>query len=76
MINNRIINLVEVHLDDNISEYMAGLVRIRSVEVFGRDGEPIETGLTLVNQEYLSEKELITSVAGQFGVSEDIVEIA
>lgn len=67
---------VRVCLDDNVPEYMAGIIRCSSVISEDENGDEIEDHQELVdNTEYHSAKDLIEDVSRRLKVSPDIVEI-
>lgn len=80
------ISRVEIFLDDNVPEYMEGIIRIGSVNYeFDRsneneeDEEDYEDELELPdlvdNTEFHSENELVKYVAKRLNIDTDIVEI-
>jgi hypothetical protein len=70
------IAFVQVHLDDNVPEYMAGVIRCGSVISEDEDGNKLKDHQELIdNTEFHSEQELIEYVAKQLGVSPDAVGI-
>lgn len=67
---------VKVYLDDNVPEYMEGIIRCGSVISEDENGDEIKDHQELIdNTEYHSAKELIEDVANKLGISPDIVEI-
>lgn len=69
-----------IHLDDDMPEYMDGMIRIGSVSFFDEDGEEIEnTSLSnqFVNIESHEDnpEKLIKYVAKTLGIDESNVEI-
>jgi hypothetical protein len=77
---------VQIYLDDNIPEYMDGLLRIRSVLYIDDNGDEIEENVyeefeitvrpnDLVNLEYHTGQELEKDVAERVGIDSDLVEI-
>jgi len=67
---------VKIYLDDNVPEYMGGIIRCGSVISENENGDEIKDHQELIdNTEYHSTKELIEDVADKLGVSPDIVEI-
>lgn len=67
---------VEVVLDDNVPEYMAGIVRCGSVYSYDKDDELIMDHQDIIdNTEYHSIDELIDDVSKRLGVKADIIEI-
>jgi hypothetical protein len=78
--NNRkghsMINNVEIYLDDNVPEYMEGLIRCGSVISKDENDNIIKDHQDLIdNTEYHSAEEMIKDVAERLNVSPDIVEI-
>ncbi len=70
------ITFVRITLDDNVPEYMDGIIRCGSVISEDQNGNTIKNHQELIdNTEFHSESELIASVAQRLGVSESIVEI-
>ena len=67
---------VRVALDDDIPEYMSGIIRCGSVISEDENGGIIQDHQNLIdNTEFRSEQELIASVAIRLKVSESVVEI-
>lgn len=67
---------VSVHLDEDVPEYMNGVVRCGSVVSQDADGNDLQDHQELIdNAEFRSESELVRYVATKLGVSEDIVEV-
>lgn len=65
---------VKVHLDDNVPEYMNGIIRCGSVVSEDEDGNELKDHQELIdNTEFHSEKELVDHVAKKLGVSADAV---
>ncbi|MBY6205531.1 hypothetical protein [Halomonas denitrificans] len=70
------INYVSVHLDDDVPEYMRGIIRCGSVVSQDEDGNELKDHQELIdNTEFRSEDELISYVASKLGVSKDMVGI-
>lgn len=85
------ISRVEISLDDNVPEYMEGIIRIGSVryeyedidntdqdekeEEEDDDDEFVEIDL-VDNKEFYSEGELIDYVANKLNISSDCIEIS
>lgn len=70
------IAFVRVTLDDDVPEYMDGIIRCGSVISEDENGEVINDHQELIdNAEFHSEAELIASVAKRLGVTESIVEV-
>ena len=70
------ITCVCITLDDNVPEYMDGIIRCGSVITKDENGNTIDDHQELIdNAEFHSESELIASVAQRLGVSESIVKI-
>jgi hypothetical protein len=67
---------VSVQLDDDVPEYMNGIIRCSSVVSQDEDGNDLHDHQELIdNTEFHSEDELVSYVAGKLGVSEGIVGI-
>ena len=67
---------VRVYLDDDVPEYMQGIIRCGSVFSDDEDGNELKDHEELLdNAEYHSTQELISDVASRLGVSPEIVEI-
>ena len=67
---------VRVYLDDDVPEYMQGIIRCGSVFSDDEDGNELKDHEELIdNAEYHSTQELISDVASRLGVSPEIVEI-
>lgn len=67
---------VRVYLDDDVPEYMQGIIRCGSVFSDDEDGNELKDHEELIdNTEYHSTQELISDVASRLGVSPEIVEI-
>jgi hypothetical protein len=81
------INSILVYLDDDMPDYMDGLIRIGSVQYFDSKGNEIEENeyeafqITLKpddlvdNTEYHTELELKSDVAKRLGIGIDQIEI-
>lgn len=79
---------VIVHLEEDLPEYMAGIMRIESFEFFSESGNRISShdsgykGISelenrlIDNVEYSSSEALISRVSKVLGVERDIIEIA
>lgn len=67
---------VRVYLDDDVPEYMQGVIRCGFVFSDDEDGKELKTHEEIIdNTEYHSAQELINDVASRLGVSPEIVEI-
>lgn len=67
---------VSVQIDDDIPEYMEGVIRCGSVISQDEHGNNLKNHQELIdNTEFHSEDELISYVASKLGVSKDIVSI-
>jgi hypothetical protein len=67
---------VKIYLDDNVPEYIEGLIRCASVISEDAKGNEIKDHQELIdNTEYHSANDLIEDVASKLGVSSDIVKI-
>ncbi|MGG3726031.1 hypothetical protein ABET23_03660 [Bacillus wiedmannii] len=75
------INNVVVSLDENVPEYMEGIIRVGSAEYYDADGKVIDESsldkeLDVVdNTEFHSETELKEAVAKRLGISPTDVDI-
>lgn len=73
---SKVIAHVSVKLDDDVPEYMEGIIRCGSVKSQDEDGKDLQDHKELIdNTEFRSEDELISYVADRLRVSKDIVEI-
>ena len=72
---NKIVR-VEVTLDDNVPEYMDGIIRCGAVQSFDAQGELIKDHQDMVdNTEYRSRNALISDIADRLKVARDIIVI-
>ncbi|HEE9035347.1 TPA: hypothetical protein R2I11_005744 [Bacillus cereus] len=75
------INNLVISLDDDVPEYMEGIIRVGSVEYYDIDGKVMdESSLdkdsdVVDNTEFHSEAELKEAVAKRLGISPTDVEI-
>lgn len=70
------IAFVKIHLDDNVPEYLQGIIRCGSVISEDEDGNELKDHQDLIdNTEYQSPAELIEDVAKRLGVNADLIEI-
>ena len=70
------IALVKIYLDDDIPEYMSGILRCGSVISEDEDGNELKDHQELIdNSEFHSEEALIKYVAEKLGVEIDIIVI-
>lgn len=70
------INNVEIYLDDNVPEYMEGIIRCGSVISKDKNDNIIKNHQDLIdNTEYYSAEDMIKDVANRLHVSQSIVEI-
>lgn len=69
------ISKVEIYLDDNVPEYMNGIIRCGSVISYDKEGNQTNHHKLIDNSEYRSEKELVKDIANRLGVTKDLVEI-
>ncbi len=68
--------IVNIYLDDDVPEYMDGIIRCGSVTSVNYLGETLESHDELIdNTEYHSEEEMIADVAERLGVNPEIVVI-
>ncbi len=74
-----IIHSAIVYLDDDVPEYMDGIIRVGSVQFFDENGNEIDnTDLNnklVDNQEFRSEEQVIKSIAKRLDISVDNVEV-
>ena len=67
---------VRVYLDDNVPEYMEGIIRCGSVFSDDEDGNELHDHLELIdNAEFTSREDLIAYVAEKLEVPNHAVEI-
>ena len=67
---------VKVYLDDDVPEYMDGIIRCGSVISEDEEGNELKNHQELIdNAEFQSETELVNYVAEKLSVSFDIVGI-
>ena len=66
---------VRVHLDDNVPEYMDGIIRCGSVISEDENGNELDHQALIDNAEFHSHEALKKYVASKLGVSIDIVDI-
>lgn len=70
------IAFVKVSLDDNVPEYMQGIIRIGQVISEDKNGNQLDDHQELVdNREFHAQSEIISFVAKALNVSESIVEV-
>ena len=70
------IALVKIYLDDDVPEYMSGILRCGSVISEDEDGNELKDHQELIdNSEFHSEEALIKYVAEKLGVEIDIIVI-
>ena len=69
------ISFVNIYLDDNMPEYMNGLMRCGSVISEDENGKETDHQDLIDNTEYHSSDELIKDIANRLQVSTDIIEI-
>jgi hypothetical protein len=70
------IAFVKVYLDDNMPEYMQGIIRCGSVISEDENGNELKDHQELIdNKEYHSREDLIEDIAKRLGVNPAIVEI-
>lgn len=67
---------VSVTLDDDVPEYMTGIIRCGSVIAEDSNGEETDHQEIIDNTEYHSIQELIDDVALRLGVDKSIIEVA
>lgn len=66
---------VRIYLDDNVPEYMEGIIRCGSVISEDKNGKERDHQELIDNQEFYSRTELIESVAKRLGVIIERCEI-
>lgn len=66
---------VTVTLDDNVPEYMAGIIRCGSVVSEDEDGNEKSHEELIDNTEFHAEEELIAHVAKRLGVDPSIIAV-
>lgn len=67
---------VRVYLDDDVPEYMQGIIRCGSIISEDEDGNELRSHEDLIdNTDYHSTQELIDDIAQRMGVSSKLVEI-
>lgn len=66
---------IEVTIDDNIPEYMNGILRVGSVIAYYLDGTTEEFEQLVDNTEYCSKQDIIKNIAQKLEASEDIIKI-
>lgn len=67
------ITQVTIYLDEEVPEYMAGIMRCGSVISEDENGNETDHQELIDNDEYHSGAEMITGVASKLGVNENIV---
>ena len=69
----------EVYLDDDVPEYMEGIIRVELLNFYDSDDESIDdvklNNQLVDNAEYHSENELIEDIAKRLGLPSSAVEI-
>lgn len=71
-----VIAYVKVYLDDDVPEYMEGIIRVGSVEIEDEGGNVLSSKIDLVdNAEFQTERDLREYVAKKLGVSVDIIDV-
>lgn len=71
-----VIAYVKVYLDDDVPEYMEGIIRVGSVEIEDEGGNALSSKIDLVdNAEFQTERDLREYVAKKLGVSVDIIDV-
>ena len=66
---------VKVFLDDNVPEYMSGIIRCGSVVKEYESGKEVDCPELIDNTEFHSEEGLIKDVAKRLRVAVDLVKI-
>lgn len=65
---------IKITLDDNVPEYMDGIIRCNSVVAEDEDGNQVQDYPDLVdNTEFSSQDDMVTHIAAKLNVSTDIV---
>lgn len=71
-----VIAYVKVYLDDDVPEYMEGIIRVGSVEIEDEGGNVLSSKIDLVdNAEFQTERDLREYLAKKLGVSVDIIDV-
>jgi hypothetical protein len=66
---------VEVILDDNVPEYMDGIMRCGTVRSIYDDGTSVEHNELIDNTEYKNKQILKEDIARRIGVKKDLIEV-
>jgi hypothetical protein len=66
---------VTISIDDNIPEYMIGIVRCGSVVSEDSNGNEIDHQELIDNTEYHSEKEMVFDIAKRLKIDSSIIEV-
>lgn len=66
---------VIIYIDDNMPEYMDGIVRVGDVIVQFKDETEKSMQELIDNTEYHTERELVEDISSKLGVSKDIIEV-
>ena len=69
------ITKVEITLDDNVPEYMNGIIRCGSVVSYDENDQVTNYQQFIDNTEYHSEAECVKDISDKLKVSDSIVEI-
>ncbi|MCD9500479.1 hypothetical protein [Photobacterium carnosum] len=70
------VRFIKITLDDNVPEFMGGIIRCGSVIAEDKDGNKIQDHEELVdNSEFPSASEMIKYIANKLNVSIDFVSI-
>ena len=69
------ISSVSIYLDDNVPDYMDGIIRVGSCIIDYSDGTSFDNQDVVDNTEYHSDDELIEDIAKRLGCSSDNIEI-
>lgn len=69
------ISSVSIYLDDNVPDYMDGIIRVGSCIIDYSDGTSFDNQDVVDNTEYHSGDELIEDIAKRLGCSSDNIEI-
>mgnify|MGYP000932441177 CR=1 FL=1 len=66
---------VKIYLDDNVPEYMTGILRCGSVFSYDEEDNETDHQDLIDNTEYHSEDEMKKDIASRLNIDPDIIEI-
>ncbi len=72
---NIIVERVEVQLDDNVPEYMDGIIRIGNVTVYFSNNTSKDHQELVDNEEFHTKEEMINRVAERLNLDKNLIEI-